>query len=183
MRMISEKEAKLDILLERQGISYFKYMLSWFFTHMTLFLTSIVSLSVLCGQQSNGHFYLFIINLIIFPLSLFFVSAFFTACFKTVKNGSTAIKFYNFGSIFLGFAIILPKTIKFTKIFFAFIPQINFFMNYWSTICLGNFEKLSGDLVLLRAAKMSYIETFIMFFVEIIFYFLLTYIIHSYIHF
>jgi ABC-type bacteriocin/lantibiotic exporter with double-glycine peptidase domain len=45
---------------------------------------------------------------------------------------------------------------------------------------LGNFEKLSGDLVLLRAAKMSYIETFIMFFVEIIFYFLLTYIIHSY---
>ena len=180
MRMISEKEAKLDILLERQGISYFKYMLSWLFTHMTLFLTSIVSFSVLCGQQSNGHFYLFIINLIIFPLSLFFVSAFFTACFKTVKNGSTAIKFYNFGSIFLGFAIILPKTIKFTKIFFAFIPQINFFMNYWSTICLGNFEKLSGDLVLLRAAKMSYIETFIMFFVEIIFYFLLTYIIHSY---
>ena len=43
MRMIDEKEAKLNILLERQGISKFKYMLSWFFTFIALFLFSIIA--------------------------------------------------------------------------------------------------------------------------------------------
>ena len=43
MRMIDEKESKLDIFLERQGISHFKYMLSWLFTYMTLYLIPIIS--------------------------------------------------------------------------------------------------------------------------------------------
>ena len=182
MRMIDEKEAKLDIFLERQGISHFKYILSWLFTYMILYLTSIISFSVLAAQQANGHEYLLIIDLILFTLSLFSVCLLFTTCFKTIKNGSTAIKFYNFGSIFLGFAIVLPKTSKVTKIIFAFIPQINFFMNYWSTISLGNFDVISNDIVLLRAAKMSYIETMIMYFVEIIFYLSLSCFIYSYKH-
>jgi len=180
MRMIDEKEAKLDLFLERQGISHTKYMLSWFFVHLILFIATMVAFSVMAAQQSNGHAYLFIINIILFTLSLFSVSVLFTTCCKTVKNGSTAIKFYHFGSIFLGFAIVLPKTVKFSKIFFAFIPQINFYMSYYSTMCLGNFDKLSGDLLSLRAAKMSYIETLIMFFVEIIFNLLIAFIVHSY---
>ena len=180
MRMIDEKEAKLDIFLERQGISHTKYMFSWFFVHLVLFIATMVAFSIMAAQQSNGHAYLFIINIILFTLSLFSVSVLFTTCCKTVKNGSTAIKFYHFGSIFLGFAIILPKTLKFSKILFAFIPQINFYMNYYSTMCLGNFDKLSGDLVLLKAAKMSYIETIVMFFVEIIFNLLIAFFVHSY---
>ena len=180
MRMIDEKEAKLNILLERQGISKFKYMLSWLFTFIALFLITIISFILLIYSQSNGHIYLFIINLILLSLSLYSVCVFFTVCIKTTKTGATAIKFYNFGSIFLGFAIILPKTSKATKIIFAFIPQINYFMNHWSTFCLGNFQKLSGDLIILRTAKMSYIESFVMFIVDIIFYLGLSLIIQSY---
>ena len=180
MRMIDEKEAKLNILLERQGISKYKYMLSWLFTFITLFLFSIISFILLIYSQTNGHLYLFIINLIFFSLALYSVCVFFTVCLKTTKTGATAIKFYNFGSIFLGFAIILPKTLKATKIIFAFIPQINYFMNHWSTYCLGNFKTLTGDLVILRASKMSYIETLIMYITDIIFYLGLAIIIQSY---
>ena len=180
MRMIDEKESKLNILLERQGISKFTYMLSWLFTYLALFLFSIVSFIVLILSQTNGHIYLFVINLVLFCLTLYSVGVLFTTCIKTTKTGATAIKFYNFGSLFLGFAIVLPKTSKVTKIVFAFIPQINFYINYWVTYCLGNFENLSGDLVLLKTAKMSYIESIVMFVVDIIFYIGLSVIVQSY---
>ena len=170
MRMIDEKEAKLNILLERQGISKFKYMLSWLFTFIALFLFSIIAFILFIYGEINGHIYLFVLNLILFTLALYSVCVLFSTCIKTTKTGATAIKFYNFGSIFLGFAIILPKTLKGTKIVFAFIPQINFFMNYFATYCLGNFDKVTGDLSILRAAKMSFIESFFMYIVDIIFY-------------
>ena len=180
MRMIDEKENKLNILLERHGISYFKYMLSWLFTFLALFLFSIIAFILLIYGQTNGHIYLFIINIILFALALYSVCVLFTTCIQTTKTGATAIKFYNFSSIFIGFAIILPKTLKFTKIFFAFIPQINYFSNHWTTYCLGNFKELSGDLVILRTAKMSYIESLVMFIVDIIFYLGLAIFIQSY---
>ena len=180
MRMIDEKESKLNILLERQGISKFTYMLSWLFTFLAVFIFSIIAFIFLILGQSTGHIYLFIINLVLFSLSLYSVSVFFTTCIKTTKTGATAIKFYNFGSLFLGFAIVLPKASKGVKVFFEFIPQINFFINYWVTYCLGNFEKLTGDLVVLKTAKMSYIESIIMFVVEIIFYLGLAVIVQSY---
>jgi ABC-type lipopolysaccharide export system ATPase subunit len=53
-------------------------------------------------------------------------------------------------------------------------------MNHWVTFCLGNFETLSGDLIILRTAKMSYIESIVMFIVDIIFYLGLSLIIQSY---
>ena len=180
MRMIDEKESKLNILLERHGITYFKYMLSWLFTFIALFLFSIISFILLIYGEANGHIILFILNIILFTLALFSVCVLFTTCINTTKTGSTALKFYNFSSIFIGFAIVLPKTLKFTKIFFAFIPQINYFMNHWTTYCFGNFKELSGDLVILRTAKMSYIETLVMYIVEIIFYLGLTWFIQSY---
>ena len=121
MRMVDERESKLNILLERQGISKFKYMLSWLFTFLALFLLSIIAFTLLIWGQANGHIYLFIIDLILFTISLYSVCVLFTTCIKTVKTGATAIKFYNFGSIFLGFAIVLPKAMKSTKIIFGFI--------------------------------------------------------------
>ena len=180
IRMIDEKESKLNILLERQGISKNKYMISWLFTFLVLFLFSIISFILLIFGQTNGHIYIFIINLILFTIALYSVCVFFTTCIETTKTGSTAIKCYNFGSTILGFAIILPKTNKAAKIIFAFIPQINYFMNQWTTFCFGNFEELSGDLLILKTAKISYIETIVMYIAEIIFYLGFALIIQSY---
>ena len=91
---------------------------------------------------------------------------FFTTCIKSTKTGTTAVKFYNFGSILLGFVIVLPKTSKFTKIVFSFIPQINLFSSLCTIFNLNNFENLSGQLLRLKAAKMSIIEVFLMYFFE-----------------
>ena len=180
LRMIDEKENKLHILLERQGISKFKYNISWLITFYALFIFSIFAFLVLIYGIIHFHYSLPFITMILFSFSIFSVCIFFTTCIKTTKTGSTAIKFYNFGSILLGFVIVLPKTSKFTKVVFCFIPQINFFSSLFSIYCLNSFDKLSASRLWLKAAKMSYLETCIMFITDIIFYLGLSFIIQSY---
>ena len=180
LRMIDEKENKLNILLERQGISKFKYNLSWLITYYALFLLSIVAFILFLLSYAPFHSTLNIINIIMFSLSIYCVCIFFTTCIQSTKTGTTAVKFYNFGSILLGFVIVLPKTSKFTKIVFSFIPQINLFSSLCTIFNLNNFENLSGQLLRLKAAKMSIIEVFLMYFFEIIFYLGLSIFIQSY---
>ena len=180
MRMIDEKENKLNILLERQGISKFKYNLSWLITFYALFIFSIISFALLIFYCLNVHYFLFILNMLFFSFSIFTTCLFFTTCIKTTKTGMTAVKFFNFGSIFLGFVIVLPKATKITKIIFCFIPQINIYVSLCCIFNLNNFENLSWDLIWLKAAKMSFMESIIMYIVEIIFYLSLSLIIQSY---
>ena len=180
MRMIDEKENKLNILLERKGISKFKYNLSWLITFYALFFFSIISFTLLICYYLNFHYFLFILNMLFFSFSIFTTCLFFTACNKTTKTGMTAVKFFNFGSIFIGFVIVLPKASKIAKIIFCFIPQINIYVSLCSIFNLNNFENLSWDLIWLKSAKMSFMESIIMYIVEIIFYLGLSLIIQSY---
>ena len=180
LRMVDEKENKLTNLLERQGISKSQYMLSWFFTYFFVSLFSLIAFIILFAGVTNGHIILSIINIILYSFSMYAVCVLFTVCISSVKTGTTAIKFYNFGSLFLGFVLVYPNTKKLTKVIFAFIPHVNFFSNYYITFCLGNFENLSLDLLLLKTSKTFYIETVIMYIVDIIFYLGLAIIIQSY---
>ena len=180
MRMIDEKENKLNILLERQGISKLKYIFSWLLTFITLFSFSIISFFILLIGILHFHYFLLFVILICFALTIFSVCVFFTTCIKTVKSGETAVKFYNFGSLFLGFVIVLYRTNKLTKILFCFIPQINIYISLNCLFSLNNFENLSWDLVWLKANKMSFMETIIMYIASIIFYLGLSIIIESY---
>ena len=180
LRMIDEKENKLYILLERQGISKFKYHASWLITFYVLSLISIIAVLLLIFSDIIFHYLLAIINMILFTFDIFCVCIFFTTCIKTTKTGTTAIKFYNFGSLLLGFVIVLPKTIKAAKIIFCFIPQINLFLNIYTTYSLNNFKNITWDRLWLKAANMSYMETIIMYIVQIIFYLGLSIIIQSY---
>ncbi len=180
LRMIDEKENKLNILLERQGISKFKYNSSWLITYYSLFSLSIVAFIIFLISYVNFHYSLVIINIIVFSFSIYCVCIFFTTCIKSTKEGATAIKFYNFGSILLGFVIVLPKTSKFTKIVFCFIPQINIYSSLNTIFNLNNFENLTWDLLKIKAAKMSMVEILIMYIVEIIFYLGLSIFIQSF---
>ena len=180
MRMIDEKENKLNILLERQGISKFKYYFSWLLTFYTLFLFSIISFFMLLYAILQFHYFLLLIIFIFFTLSIFSVCIFFATCLKSLKTGATAVKFYNFGSLFLGFVIVLYKTSKVTKIIFCFIPQINIYISLNCIYALNHFKNLSWDLLWLNADKMSCMENIIMYIASIIFYFGLSFIIESY---
>jgi len=126
------------------------------------------------------HFVLIILNLLPFSFSIYSVCIFFTTCIKSTKTGTTAVKFYNFGSILLGVVIVLPKTSKFTKIVFCFIPQINIYSSLNTIFNLNNFENLTWDLLKIKAAKMSMVEILIMYIVEIIFYLGLSVFIQSF---
>ena len=180
MRMIDEKENKLNILLERQGISKFKYNLSWLITFFALFSFSNLGCLLYIYFFIKVHFFLAIINMLLFSLAIFSSCVFFTTCIKTTKTGMTAVKFFNFGSIFLGFVIVLSKTAKFTKIIFCFIPQINIYVCLATIFHLNMFNDLSWDLIWLKYAKMSYMESIIMYMAEIIFYLGLSTFIQSY---
>ena len=180
IRMIDEKENKLNILLERQGISKFNYTLSWLITFYALFLFSIIGFLMVFISFVKFHYLLLIITMIFFTFTIFSVCIFFTTCIKSTKTGTTAVKFYNFGSIFLGFVIVLSKANKLTKILFCFIPQINIYISMCSIFSLNNFDNLSWDLIWLKANKMSYMESIIMYIASIIFYIGLSIIISSY---
>ena len=180
MRMIDEKENKLNILLERQGISKFKYFFSWFLTFYTLCSFSIFPFLMLFLGVLISHYFLLFIIFVCFTLTNFSVCVFFTTCFKTIKAGSTGVKFYNFGSLFLGFVILMYSTSKVTKIIFCFIPQINIYVSLNCLFFLNNFENLTWDLLWLRADKMSIMENIIMYIASILFYFGLSFFIESY---
>ena len=180
LRMIDEKENKLNILLERQGISKLEYNASWLITFYSLFLLTIIAFTLYIFSIIIFHHLLFIIDMILFSFCIFCVCIFFTTWMKTTKGGTTAVKFYNFGSILLGFVIVLPDTNKLTKIIFSFIPQINFYSSINCIFSLNNFDTLSWEKMRLKAAKMSIIEVIIMYIVDIIFYLGMSVFIQSY---
>ena len=180
MRMIDEKENKLNLLLERQGISKLQYNISWLITYLALFLLSIVGSILFLLGCVKFHMSLIIINTILFSICIYCVCIFFTTAIKTIKTGGTAVKFYNFGLLLLGVIISLPKVSKITKIILCFIPQINMFSAINIILNLNNFEHLTWDLFFVKSAKMSFFEVVIMYITQIIFYLGLSYIIQSY---
>ena len=180
MRMIDEKENKLNILLERQGISKFDYHISWLATFCVLFSFSIISFTTFTFVLIQFRYILTIINMLFFSLSIFSVCIFFTTCIESTKTGTTAVKFYNFGSILLGFVIVLPKTAKITKFFFSLIPQINLYLSICSLFNLQNFEKMSWNRLWLKANRVSYMETILIYIFDIFLYLGASVIIQSY---
>ena len=180
MRMIDEKENRLNILLERQGISKFKYFLSWLVTFYSVFSFSILAYGMFLYLSVKNRYYLLFFTIVLFSFSVFSACIFFATIIKTTKTGTTAVKFFNFGSLLLGFVIVLPKTAKITKIIFSIIPQINIFLAIYSIFGLENFDGMSLSKLCVKSGKISYMETSLMFVFDIIFYLGLSFIIQSF---
>ena len=112
--------------------------------------------------------------------SLFSISFFFSICINSLKTFSSVIKLYNLGSSFLGIILILPSISKKIKILFSFIPQINIFYNLDCIIQLLIFKELSWEKIWLKVKKVSYMESIIMYIIDIITYFSIGIFIQSY---
>ena len=180
LRMIDEKENKLNILLERQGISKFKYFLSWLITFYSVFSFSIIAYGMFLYLSIKSRFILLYITIGLFSFSVFSACYFFSTIIKTTKAGTTAVKFFNFGSILLGFVIVLPKTAKITKIVFSLIPQKNIYLSLSTIFSYENFNGITWNKLWVKTGKISYMETSLMFVFDIIFYLGLSVIIQSY---
>ena len=180
VRMIDEKEKKLTGFLERQGVSKKYYFFSWLFSYVTLMIFSLFVFIIFALIYLIYYKYLFLIDLVFFILSLFSVCYFFSTCIESVKTVSIAIKFYNFSTPILGVAISFLPASKISKIIFSFVPQINIFFCTNAVFQLQIFESLSWEKLWLKSKKISFMESIIMYIVEIIFYFSLSLFIQSY---
>ena len=180
MRMIDEKENRLNILLERQGISKFKYFISWLVTFYSVFSFSILAYGMFLYLSVKNRYYLLFLTIALFSFSVFSACVFFTTIIKTTKTGTTAVKFFNFGSLLLGFVIVLPKTAKITKVIFSLIPPINIFLSLYTIFSLENFDGMSWSKLWVKCGRISYMESTLIFIFDIIFYLGLSFIIQSY---
>ena len=177
MRMIDEKEKKLTLFLERKGISKIVYYFSWLISFIILAIVPLL-FSFIAYIFRNSL--LFFINLLLFIFSLFSYTYFLYVCISTSKTASIIIIFLNSISAILGSFMSFPQCLKISKVISAFFPQINFYLCSNAINKLNTFYELTWDKLWLKANRFSFMETIIMYFVEIIFYSLLSLFIEKY---
>jgi len=179
IRMIEEKEKKLTELLERQGISKKDYFFSWLFIYLFIIIIPVIIYVIFYIMIYQLHILLFLLNMILFSFSLYLFTYFLYICISRSQTGSILIKLINFGSSILGFVLVIGKFNK-LKIILALFPQINI---YYCTNCiekLMRFKKLSKELICLEANNISFIESIVMYLLDIILYSLLLLFISKY---
>ena len=179
-RMIEEKEKKLNDFLERQGISKKKYRLSWFVTYSLLGILPFVSFMCFGGFFFVFRYHFFLINLILYMLSIYSVMYFFFTIIPSLKKGSTIIKIFNFSSTLLGAALSLPRTKRAVKIIFCLIPNINIYYTIGIFYTISDDKYMDGTNVLTWIKYISYVESLIFFIAELIFYNCLSLFIQSF---
>ena len=180
IRMVDEKEKKLSTLLIRLGVSRKTYFFSWLIYFIILAVVPLFSFIIFYALYLDIHTSLFFINILLFTLSIFSFVYFFYTCISTTKTAAIIIKFVNFTSAILGFPIAFPQCSKITKVFFAFIPQMNVYLCSNAIDKLSYFTNLSWEKLWLKADKFSYMESIIMYFAEIILYTLLSVFVEKY---
>ena len=173
LEMINEKEKKLENHLERKGLSKKLYFISWFLIFLIVIAIPIIVILILCYTTILlPRFYLlFTLNIILFVVDLFSVLLFFYILIPNKKYGFVIIKFYNFISPILGVAIFYINNSKAASVIFSFIPQINFIICSKTIFKLQTFPYPTWERIWLKANKMSYMESIIMYIVDFIIYF------------
>ena len=178
--MIDEKEKKLTELLKRVGISKKSYFFSWLLTYLIIIVLPFIIYILFYFLFIPIHILLFVLNIILFVISLYLFTYFLYICIQKSQTGSILIKLINIGSSALGIALTSENCSKLSKILSAIIPQINIYFCSNSIEKLLIFKELSWEILWLKSKKMSYMESIIMYIVEIILYSLLSLIIIKY---
>ena len=145
LRMIDEKEKKLDILLNRYGIKTNQYYFSWLLTY--IILTSFTTISIiiffsLTFIKLYPFLIFFIISQILFSLGIFSMAFFTQTVVSTLKTGQTLFKLLFFGIGVLAIVVIIFDTPKYIKVLFSLFPHIAQIENLQIIYLLQIFEKV-----------------------------------------
>ena len=178
IRMIEEKEKKLDLFLKRYGASQLNYIFSWFITFLVLNIMHIINLFLIFRALYLYHSLLFLINICLYVLSLFSFSYFLYLCIPSVRAGYTFLKLFNFCSCIFGLALTFHLISRKVKIVFGLLPQVNVFYCTYSIFELQIFDKLSWDRLWMKANKISFMESIIIYAIDIFLYLFLSIIIN-----
>ena len=171
IQMLEEKDLKLEKLLERQGIGVIKYISSWFINY--LFVGLMANIACILGSTQvlvklSGLFY---IDLIFYNLAQFSLLYFIVNISTNKKSGIILVNLLCFGSLVVG--LVLNQgggSHRLTLLFFNLFPNTNIFTSIKCIIKLQRLGRFSWDNIRLRYNKICYLDTFIMFIVEILLY-------------
>ena len=180
IQMLEEKEQKLEKLLERQGITLFKYLFSWL---INFFIASILTnLAIILGgyQILQSLYGIYILDLFLFNLSLFSLLLLIVTLSKNKQTGLILVNLIGFGSLVFGYILTQGSPHQVIQILFNFLPNANIFCSIKLIIKLQFIGKYSYDNLRLNYNGISYLDTLIMFIVEIIFYTCASLFIRSY---
>jgi len=150
IKMLEEKEKKLDYYLYIYGVSDCSYFSSWFILFLAFNSVFFISIYNLWLAFLPFHSLLFLINIIIYILSLFFSSIFFYAYIPSTREGSIILKLFYFVLPFFGIAMTLDQKSRIIKTFSYFIPQINVYYALYSLYELQTFHKFSWHILELK---------------------------------
>ena len=175
LRMIDEKEKKLDILLNRYGIKKYQYYLTWFIYYviLTIFINfcTIFTFSYLTFPKLSPFVILFIINHILFSMGIFSMAFFTQTVVNTLKTGQTFFKILFFGIGVLGIPVILFDTPKIIKIIFSLFPHIAQMENLQIIYLLQRMSYLKFGFYFSKYHKISFAESLFYLLLDILIYF------------
>ena len=180
IQMLEEKDMKLEKLLERQGIGTLKYITSWFINFLIVSLLANIASLMGSFQILDSFFGLFILDLILFNISQFSLIFFIVTLSTNKKSGIILVNLLCFGSMILGYVLTQGGSHKVIQTIFNIFPNANIFCSIRLIIKLQRLGKYSWANIRLKYNKISYLDTLIMFFIEIIFYFFISLFIRSY---
>ena len=180
IQMLEEKEQKLEKLLERQGMSTFKYLCSWFINFIIASIFTNIA-TIFGGLQLIQSFWgIYILDIFLFNLSLFSLLLFIVTVSKNKKIGLLLVNLIGFGSLVFGYVLNQGDPHKTIQILFNFFPNANLFCSIKLIIKLQFLGKYSAGYLLLNYNGINYLDTLIMYIVEIIFYISISLFIRGY---
>ena len=163
LRMIDEKNHKLDLLLSRYGIKKYQYFFSWLITYLfnTIFLSIcvIVTFSLLVFKNLVPDMIIFAITHMIFSIGIFSMAFFTQTVVNTLRTGQTLFRLLFFGIGIIAIPIIIFDTPKFLKIIFSLFPHIAQIENLQILLLLQNFNRPKFQFYFSKYHKVSFFES------------------------
>jgi hypothetical protein len=164
IKLLEEREKKLTLLLERKGVNKKRYFFSWFILYLLVvvfpWFLSFISLYLILKY----HYICLFINFFFFSVCMIFEFIFFYIIEISAKKSSALIEVMNFVTPFIAIILNLPSRwyiMRYIKIFFALIPQINVIFCTYSIFRLQTFKDFSFEKLWLKANKIAYMESII----------------------
>ena len=165
LRMIDEREKKLDSLLNRYGIKKYQYFFSWFLTYLAITAFSTISslfcLFTIILDDFTVRFFLIVFSHILYSIGIFVMSFFIQSIIKTIKTGQILFRVLFIGITIIGLILIFKNNIpKILKIFMCIFPHLSQFV---ALIALGTDEEVGH-------VKFGIIESIVYQILDIVFY-------------
>ena len=171
MWMITEKEKKLNELLNRQGISNTTYLFSWLATFLILTIIPTVISTLFINFVFLHHSRILLLSLfqILYIIDLFAMCFFLQSFIEKIQTGNTLIKVVYIGVLVLAFVVARPEIPTIAKYCFSLFPQVSQVVSLQNILILDNFDTgIDYTLFTTKYNSMSLLDALIFYIISIL---------------